>query len=892
MSEIFHARFDAGLDSFSAGTQVSTKGSAAIADAAGALQIGAGVTATRDFTNITSGSSRCDFWYKVEDSSIAASASTIIYLMENGVIPASGSSLCAIALSRSNSSSGSVLRITYRDNVGAFIDIPCGAGNLEIYRGAWWIKISVILNHSAKVFDLYVEDKMFVRAAPWPNSAAIGFGRFAIIAQAAAPDTWFDNIRVEDAYSYGESVLIDHTFVGGAGEIEASTPATSLREAHAQPWFIAPDVVTYGAFTLGANGAVPDASKINFALQRCGADGVIEIEFRTSVSGVAYFGMYFRFWDYPSNAGAGAGVFRVSGSGNTAILQLPDRAGNLQTVQSVALTPLANTTYTLKLEMRGRYLIGSYKASAMDAGSYIQIFVHAATSSAAGGRGMLSEELAGPMIATTIGAIDNYVRRFRFTGKSLAAEATKTVGPFKYAVSDASIREMYATGAASPTKNLFLSKGIQLGHRSSADQNAAIQQQTIYDISNLYAVRQYGATLSEYEHLGKADCFITLLRRGPWISDNVLPFVNSENFAPDLDLLPGVWSTSFRTILNAGASTLRSDATYHDWVGHNSGATLPAGNQAITTFATGQQYLMSQVVVPDIGLTGAVWDITSKFEGSGDPISRAISTAGTNLVVGANVRVARGFLIRPDTGLSDTVLTNWRDDLKTPATLTFTAGSAKTNASGDTNADGFNERHGWYEIQCAAGGDVAWTLPVGSGVRYQPVFRLHGFTTKTSLIVNGVSAVPNTDYVIDTVESGVAVLQILADFSSNANFVLTDAVATLTGNNSIQSNSSSTGSITTAAGTKSVSTTLVNVSGTPLSNLSGLRWAFFDQSNVSALSMPVASGSSGSTDANGLFAVNVTTSLPVGSAGWLIITNSDGNPATNHKCYAGPAVVS
>lgn len=117
------------------------------------------------------------------------------------------------------------------------------------------------------------------------------------------------------------------------------------------------------------------------------------------------------------------------------------------------------------------------------------------------------------------------------------------------------------------------------------------------------------------------------------------------------------------------------------------------------------------------------------------------------------------------------------------------------------------------------------------------------------------------------------------------------AVATLTGNNSIQSNSSSTGSITTAAGTKSVSTTLVNVSGTPLSNLTGLKWAFFDQSNVSSLSTPVATGSSGSTDANGLFAVNVTTSLPVGSAGWLIITNSDGNPATNHKCYAGPAVV-
>lgn len=813
MAEIFHARFTSGLDSFSAGSQVSTKGSADIADAAGALQIGAGVTATRDFTNITTGSSRCDFWYKVEDSSVAASASTLVYLMANGVAPSSGSSLCTIALSRSNSSSGALLRITYRDNVGAFVDVPCGTGNLEIYRGAWWIKISVVLNHTAKTFDLFIEDKMFVRAAPWPNSGAAGFGRFGIVSQASAPDTWFDNIRVEDAYSYGESVLIDHTFVGGSGEIEASTPTTSLREAHAQPWFIAPDSATYGAFTLGANGATPDASKINFALQRCGADGIIEIEYRTSVAGVAYFGMYFRFWDYPSATGAGAGVFRVSGSGNTAILQLPDRTGAIQTVQSVAFTPTANTTYTLRLEMRGRYLIGSVKAAAMDAGSYTTLFTHAATSSATGGRGMLSEELAGPMIATTIGATDNYVRRFRFTGKALPAEATKTIGSFKYGVSDASIREMYATGAASPTKNLFWSKGIQFGHRSSADQNGGMQQQTLYDTSNVYAVRQYGATMSEYEHLGKADCYITLLRRGPWISDNVLPFANTENFAPDWDFLPGVWSTSFRTILNTGSSTSRSDATYHDWITYNTGATLPAGNQALTTFGSGQQYLMNQIVVPDVGLTGAIWDVTSKFEGSGDPISRAISTTGTNLTAGTNVMVARGFLVKPDTALSDTILTNWRDDLKTPATLTFSSGSLKTNAAGDTNADGFNERHGWYEIQCASG-DAAWTLPVSAGVKYMPVFRLHGFTTKTNLNINGSPATVNTDYTLDTVESGVVVLQLLGDFSSNTTLALADAVVTLTGNDSTQSNSSTAGGITQTHVLTGSNSTQANTSST------------------------------------------------------------------------------
>jgi hypothetical protein len=779
MAEIFHARFDSGLDSFSAGTRVTTKGSAEIADVDGCLEIGAGVTANRDFTNITTGLSRLDFHYRVEDSSVAASSSTLVYAMANGIAPASGTSLCTIALSRFDSSSGSQLKITYRDNAGAFVPIASNGSVFEIRRGAWWVKMGIVLNHTAKTFDLYVEDILYVRGAPWPNNAAAGFGRVSIVSQASAPSCWFDNILVQDAWSEGETTLINHNFVGGSGEIEASTPTTSIRQTYAQPWFIAPDT-TYGAFTLGSNGAAPDTSKKCLSLQRCAANGIIEIEFRTSVAGVAYFGMLFRFWDYPSATGAGAGVFRVSGSGNTAVLIIPDRLGALQTVASASFTPTANTTYTLKLEMRGRYYIGSIKAATIDSGSYTVLFTHAADTSLKGGRGMLIEELCGPFVDTTIGANDNYVRQFRFTGKNEPGEVTKTIGQAEYSVGHGSIKELYFPAAVSPNRNIFWSRGIQYGHRSSADMCGNQQKQVIYNTTNVYATRQTGANITEYEHLGKADCYVTLLRRGPWVSDSVTPFATTENFAPDFDLLPQFWDTNFRTAISTGVSIARNDSPYHDWIGHNSNVALPAGNQSLTAFGSGNNYLVNQIVIPDVSSSGSVFSVTSKFEGSGDPISRAVSTSGSNLTAGGRTAVSRAFLVKQASALSDSVLTNWRDDIKTPATLSFSTGSAKTNAEGDTNTDGFNERHGWYEIQCASG-DAAWTLPVPSGTRYMPVFRLHGFTTKTVISVNGTPATENTDYTLDTVESGIVVLQMMGDYSANTTFALSEATTEITG---------------------------------------------------------------------------------------------------------------
>lgn len=812
MAVIVNAKFNTDLDSFSGGVRVTTKGSAAIADAAGALQVGAGVTANRDFANITSGKSRIDFSYKVEDSSIAASSTTLMYAMENGVAPASGSSLCTIGLSRFDSSSGSLLKITYRNNAGVFVSIPSNGGDFEIRRGAWWIKIGIVLDHTAKTFDLYIEDVLFVKSAPWPNAAAVGFGRISFVGQAAAPDTWFDDILVQDSWDEGESVLVDHNFVGGSGEIENSTPQTSLRGLNPQPWMIAPDTANVGAFSLSANGAVADANKACMALIRCGVNGILEAEFRTSVAGARYFGMVFRFWDYPSATGAGAGVFRVSSSDNKANLIIPDRTGAQTVVQSVNFSPTADTVYTLKLEMRGRVLIGSIKAAAMDSGSYTVLFIHTVNSSATGGRGMLMEELAGPYISTAIGAVDNFTRRFRYIGKAENSEITKNLGNVSYGVSHASVKEMYLNNAAAPLRNVFWSRGIQVSHRSSADLSGTHQQQILHNTPNLLSVRQTGSSLTEYQHLGQGESYITLLKRGPWISDSVLPFDTSENFAPDLDLHPQFFSKQFRTITDSGASVLRDDSTYHDWIAYTTNTPLAVGNQSLTAFESGQQFLLNQIIINDLNGSGNIWNLTSKFEGTGDPISRAAHVAGAGLLAGTPIKVSRGFLITAASTLSDAILSGWRDDLKTPATLTFTTGSLKTNSAGDTNVDGFNERHGWYEVNCVGNG-ITFTMPISGITRNMPAFRLNSWAGQPSIYLNDVLATNNVDYTLDNLGSGTALLQLLGNYTSNLAISVTSAVpadstgtgsfssitlSTLTGTASSTSAPSSTNS--TAAG--------------------------------------------------------------------------------------------
>lgn len=99
---------------------------------------------------------------------------------------------------------------------------------------------------------------------------------------------------------------------------------------------------------------------------------------------------------------------------------------------------------------------------------------------------------------------------------------------------------------------------------------------------------------------------------------------------------------------------------------------------------------------------------------------------------------------------------------------------------------------------------------------------------------------------------------------------------------------------TTAAGALATSVTLTfnDRNGTPRANLTGMKWAFFDQTTPNNLGMPSAKGISASTNSAGVTVVNITgTGLAPGAIGWLIFSNSDGTATqSNLISFAGPVI--
>lgn len=78
----------------------------------------------------------------------------------------------------------------------------------------------------------------------------------------------------------------------------------------------------------------------------------------------------------------------------------------------------------------------------------------------------------------------------------------------------------------------------------------------------------------------------------------------------------------------------------------------------------------------------------------------------------------------------------------------------------------------------------------------------------------------------------------------------------------------------------------------PAANLSNLRWAWFDQAMPNLFSAPTDHGTVESTDANGVLTIPLPNSaLSIGGVGWLIITDSTGNPAQATSAFSGPVAV-
>lgn len=101
------------------------------------------------------------------------------------------------------------------------------------------------------------------------------------------------------------------------------------------------------------------------------------------------------------------------------------------------------------------------------------------------------------------------------------------------------------------------------------------------------------------------------------------------------------------------------------------------------------------------------------------------------------------------------------------------------------------------------------------------------------------------------------------------------------------------GTVAIVPGT-TVTLTLTSDGSTPAANLTGLKWAFFDQATPDVLSVPASQGLAGSTDASGVLTLAVTTSLPVGGVGWLTISDSDGTTSQSpaESAFSGPVLVS
>lgn len=100
--------------------------------------------------------------------------------------------------------------------------------------------------------------------------------------------------------------------------------------------------------------------------------------------------------------------------------------------------------------------------------------------------------------------------------------------------------------------------------------------------------------------------------------------------------------------------------------------------------------------------------------------------------------------------------------------------------------------------------------------------------------------------------------------------------------------------ITATDGNRSVSMVLTTDGTTPAANLSGLRWAWFDQATPDAMLAPTDKGTGESTDATGLLVIPLANTAKLsGETGWLIVTNSDGTTTQSPgaKAFSGPVQV-
>lgn len=96
--------------------------------------------------------------------------------------------------------------------------------------------------------------------------------------------------------------------------------------------------------------------------------------------------------------------------------------------------------------------------------------------------------------------------------------------------------------------------------------------------------------------------------------------------------------------------------------------------------------------------------------------------------------------------------------------------------------------------------------------------------------------------------------------------------------------------------TKTVTITLVTspTDGTVRASLSGLKWAFFDNTTPDSFTAPTDKGAVETTDGSGVLEISVPNSTKAnGETGYLVVTDSDGTTSQSPaaKVFAGPVTV-
>jgi hypothetical protein len=82
-----------------------------------------------------------------------------------------------------------------------------------------------------------------------------------------------------------------------------------------------------------------------------------------------------------------------------------------------------------------------------------------------------------------------------------------------------------------------------------------------------------------------------------------------------------------------------------------------------------------------------------------------------------------------------------------------------------------------------------------------------------------------------------------------------------------------------AAGARSVSLVVRDLAGNPVPNLTGYKWAWFDQARPDLLTTPVDKGTNATTNGSGVMTINLpNTNLSAGQTGYLIVSNTNGAP--------------